>query len=150
MTRQPKTNRNRRNHKAFTLIELLVVIVIIGVLAGTVGLNLLSRVGDSRVAKAKSSADQIVSAVEMFLLDHTAAMGGETMELSFLVERPSFVDQANWQPYIANAERLNDPWGNRFIIRMPGEVNARYDIISYGADGQPGGEGENADIIAGS
>ena len=64
------------------------------------------------------------------------------------MERPSNVDETKWKgPYVQNAENLLDPWGKKYDLKVPGTKNIDFDIVSYGADGQPGGEGENADVV---
>lgn len=143
-----KGNRRqgRRTGRAFTIIEVLVIITIMGIIAAVVVPRLFSRIGQSRQAKAQSDASSIATTVQTFLID----MGKlpDTGDLRFLREEPSGMT-GTWQgPYLSNDEALTDPWGNLYIIRAPGEKNTDFDIVSYGADGQPGGEGEDADIIA--
>jgi general secretion pathway protein G len=136
----------RRRRRGFTIIEVLVIITIMGIIAAVVVPRLFGRIGQSRQAKAKSDASSIATSVQTFLID----MGKlpDTGELRFLREQPSGVT-GTWQgPYLNNDEALIDPWGNAYMIRVPGEKNTDFDIVSYGADGQPGGEGEDADIIA--
>jgi general secretion pathway protein G len=68
--------------------------------------------------------------------------------LEFLLKRPSDVDASTWHgPYLENPEMLKDPWGRPFILRIPPQKNASFDIVSYGADGKAGGTGENEDIV---
>jgi general secretion pathway protein G len=145
---------NRRRHtaerptaRAFTIVEIIVVIVIIGVLATLIAPRLLSRVGKAKSATALSNANTIAQAVNTFVLDTGGVVPGGP-GLGFLVERPADVDAAKWNgPYLNNADQLKDPWGNDYILIAPGQKNADFDIVSYGADGKPGGEGDNADVI---
>jgi general secretion pathway protein G len=84
--------------------------------------------------------------VRLFWADCGAPSPGAS--LTILVERPSEAAADAWKgPYLDNRENLLDPWGKPFLLVVPGKKNVDFDIVSYGADGQPGGEGENADII---
>lgn len=123
----------------FSLIELLVVLVILGLIAGLVVPNIMGRGEDAKARTAVAEVQRISMAVDEFYLD----TGRAPRELRELVERPGNV--SNWNgPYINNSN-LNDPWGNAYNYRSPGE-NRSVDIYSHGADGQPGGEGPNRDI----
>jgi general secretion pathway protein G len=94
---------------------------------------------------AASNASSLATQVQGFIVDHGKLESGASIDI--LWQRPSEVAEEDWEPYVGKAEDLLDPWGNKFVLRVPGEVNYDFDIISYGADGQPGGEGEDADII---
>ncbi|MEQ9094844.1 MAG: type II secretion system major pseudopilin GspG [Phycisphaerales bacterium] len=140
-----KKNETRRRRRGFTIIEVLVIITIMGIIAAVVVPRLFSRIGQSRQATAESNAASIAGQVQVFLID----MGKlpDTGTLEFLRKEPSGMSGTWNGPYISNDEMLIDPWGNPYIIVAPGEKNTDFDIVSYGADGQPGGEGEDADII---
>jgi len=138
----------RNTRRAFTIMEVIVVVVIIGVLAAVIAPRLLGRVGQSRVAVAQSNATAIATAMKGFIMDCGVPEAGA--DLSILLDRPPNVDEGKWKgPYLDNADQLKDPWGNDFQLRIPGEFNADFDIVSYGSDGAPGGEGEAADIVNG-
>ncbi len=123
----------------FSLIELLVVLVILGLIAGLVVPNIMGRGEDAKSRTAVAEVQRISMAVDEFYLD----TGRAPRELRELVERPGNV--SNWNgPYINNSN-LNDPWGEPYKYRSPGE-NRSVDIYSHGADRQPGGEGPNRDI----
>lgn len=130
----------------FTLIEAIVVIIILGVLAAVIAPRFIQRVGQSKQAVAGTNASAIATALELYRADCGDPEAGASLDI--LVTRPGNVEEANWKgPYLRNASQLTDPWGNPFVLVIPGEKNtADFDIVSYGADGKPGGEGENADV----
>jgi general secretion pathway protein G len=128
--------------KGFTLIELLVVVVIIGLLAGFVAPRYFSQLGKSEVQIAKAQIDAFEKALDQYRLD-TRRYPSTEQGLKALVERPG--NEPNWNgPYLRKAVPL-DPWGRPYIYKTPGS-KGEYDIVSYGRDGQPGGEGEAADV----
>ena len=143
MTSKKRSIARGARQAGFTLIELMVVLVIIGVLAALIVPNVLDRADDARATAAKTDVNNIVQALKLYRLDNqrypTAEQG-----LQALVARPSAAPApSNWKPYL---ERLpNDPWGRPYQYLNPG-VKGEIDVMSYGADGQPGGEGKNADI----
>jgi general secretion pathway protein G len=134
----------RRTAQAgFTLIELMVVLVIIGVLAALIVPNVLDRADDARATAARTDVNNLMQALKLYRLDNqrypTAEQG-----LQSLVARPSAPPvPANWKPYLDKLPA--DPWGRPYQYLNPG-VNGEIDVMSFGADGQPGGEGKNADI----
>jgi general secretion pathway protein G len=126
----------------FTLLELLVVMVIIGLLAGYVGPKYFSQIGKSEVKAARAQIDALGKALDQFRLD-TGHYPTTEEGLVSLVQRPA--NEAKWDgPYLTKSVPA-DPWGNAYVFAMPGE-HGDYDLWSYGKDGQPGGEGENAEI----
>lgn len=137
-----------RRRSAFTLIEVLVVVVVIALLATFVAPNLFSRVGDARVAAAKAQIESLATALDSYRLDHgrypTTAQG-----LAALWERPTVDPPPTWtRPYLRKAVPL-DPWGHAYVYTAPGRVNPDgFDLLSYGADGAPGGAGEDADLTS--
>lgn len=130
--------------RGFTLIELLVVLVILGLLAGLVGPQVLRHVGSAKSDTAKLQIEEIGSGLDMFHLE--VGRYPSTQEgLQALAQRPSTA--RNWNgPYLKKASVPKDPWGNDYIYRSPGE-HGPYDLLSRGADGAEGGEGENRDIV---
>jgi general secretion pathway protein G len=128
---------------AFSLIEIMVVVVILGILASIVVPKILSRPDEARVVKAKSDILNIQNALELYKLDNgnypTTDQG-----LLALSEKPSQDPiPNNWKPYLQKLPK--DPWGRDYLYLNPGE-HGEIDIFTYGADGQPGGTGFNADI----
>jgi general secretion pathway protein G len=138
----------RATRRGFTIIEVIVIIVILGVLAAAVAPKLLSRIGQSKTAMAKSNAAVLATAMNSYIVD--CGTPGSDATIAILWERPSGVDEGAWKgPYVENADALKDPWGKEWILKIPGEFNATFDITSLGADGQPGGTDENQDITNG-
>lgn len=131
---------NRRHPRGFTLIELIVVIALIAVLAAVVAPNLLGKAGEAKRKSARVQVDKISTAVELYRLE----TGRYPETLSDLVKKPEGMDQWNG-PYVRKRSQLVDPWGNPLTIEVPGK-GGPFDIVSYGADGRPGGEGDDADI----
>ncbi len=139
--------------KGFTLLELLVVIVILGLLAGLVTPQFLSVVEEANKTKATNDIRTFESALVMFKLNQGVFPTQEQGLLS-LIENPGDLNKPMSYPtggFIdGNSDMLLDPWGNEYLYVYPGSNGNDYDIISLGADGQPGGEGENADINSSS
>ena len=139
-----KTSLPRRLAQAgFTLIELMVVLVIIGVLAALIVPNVLDRADDARATAARTDVNNLMQALKLYKLDNQRYPTGE-QGLQALVVRPGAAPQPpNWKPYL---EKLpNDPWGRPYQYLNPG-VKGEIDVMSFGADGQAGGEGKDADI----
>ena len=137
------TSLKRRAHAGFTLIELMVVLVIIGVLAALIVPNVLDRADDARATAARTDVNNLMQALKLYRLDNQRYPTSE-QGLQALVTKPTAgVIPPNWKPYL---EKLpNDPWGRPYQYLNPG-VKGEIDIMSFGADGQPGGEGKNADV----
>ncbi|MGL4436374.1 MAG: type II secretion system major pseudopilin GspG [Giesbergeria sp.] len=129
--------------RGFTLIELMVVLVIIGVLGALIVPNVLDRADDARATAARTDVTNLMQALKLYRLDNqrypTAEQG-----LQALIAKPTGGPQPiNWKPYL---EKLpNDPWGRPYQYLSPG-IKGEVDVMSFGADGQSGGEGKNADI----
>jgi len=129
----------KTSHSGFSLIELLVVLIILGLIATMVVPNIIGRSEDAKLRAAAAQVQRLSMAVDEFYLD----TGRTPRDLNELVEAPG--DASNWNgPYVNNSN-LTDPWGNEYVYRSPGE-HRTVDISSHGRDGQPGGEGPDADI----
>ncbi len=128
--------------RAFTLLELLVVMVIIGLLAGYVGPRYFSQIGKSQAKVARAQIDAFDKALAQYRLD-TGRFPTTDQGLDALVKRPP--NEPHWDgPYLAKNVPL-DPWNHAYEYRQPGQ-QGDFDLVSYGRDGRPGGNGEDADV----
>lgn len=142
-TRRPK----RRSDEGFTLVELMVVIVIIGLLATVVMINVLPSQDRAMETKARADIATLSQAMEMYRLDNLSyPTGGEGLQA--LVSPPATAQANRYRPGGYVRSLPSDPWGRPYQLAVPGR-NGPFDIYSLGADGAPGGTGENADIYAG-
>ena len=132
------------NSRGFTLLELLVVLVVLGLLAGLVAPKYFSQLGKSEVKAARAQVEGLVKALDLYRLD-TGHYPSTEQGLAALVTRPG--NETKWGgPYLQKAVP-GDPWGRQYAYVAPGE-HGEYDVFSLGKDGQPGGDGENADIAS--
>ncbi|MBW1787319.1 MAG: type II secretion system major pseudopilin GspG [Deltaproteobacteria bacterium] len=135
--------KEKRREKGFTLIELLIVMVILGLLAALVGPRMFGKVGKSKQNAAKAQISMFETALDTYRLD-VGEYPATDHGLEALRVQPDDADK--WDgPYLPKDIPL-DPWGNPYDYVSPGE-NAEYEVISYGADGTAGGEGEDLDIV---
>jgi len=135
------------NHRGFTLIEIMVVIIILGILAMYVAPKLMGRPEEAKQVRAKMDIAALETSLKLYKLDSGIYPGTEQGLLA-LVQRPeSGVIPKKWRQggYLEKGKVPKDPWGNDYIYLSPG-LKGDFDIISYGADGVPGGENENRDI----
>lgn len=136
-------SRSKRS-AGFTLVELLVVLVILGLLAALVAPRVLSYLGSSKTKTTQLQITSFADALDLYRLDNqglpTTAEG-----LKALVEKPA--NATGWNgPYLSQSKIPPDPWGNDYQYASPGQ-HGEYDLFSLGADGKPGGEGENQDVV---
>lgn len=134
----------RHHHRGFTLLELLVVLVVLGMLAGIVGPKYFKQLGRSETKIAHAQIETLVKALDIYRLEMGHYPTGE-QGLQALVEAPG--EAVDWGgPYLRKGVPL-DPWGREYVYRSPGEHD-EYDLLSWGKDGRPGGEGENMEIVS--
>ena len=143
IARMKSSRLARTAARGFTLIELMVVLVIIGVLAALVVPNVLDRADDARATAARTDVNNLMQALKLYRLDNQRYPTGE-QGLAALTAKPTTNPAPpNWRPYLDKLPA--DPWGRPYQYLNPG-VHAEVDVLSLGADGLPGGEGNNADI----
>lgn len=137
----------RCHERGFTLIEIIVVVVVIAILATLVAPNVFQHVSTAKETTARSQIEMLGTALDAFKL-HVGRYPTTAEGLDALwTKSPSM--PASWRgPYLRKAVPL-DPWGNPYQYRSPGEASrAAYDLVSFGADGRSGGEGENSDVVS--
>ncbi|NND02017.1 MAG: type II secretion system major pseudopilin GspG [Acidimicrobiia bacterium] len=130
-----------RLDRSMTLVEVLAVVVILGLLAGTLLIGFSGTFGRAKHEIAKSGMGVVITKLELYRLTHDSWPSTD-VGLAALTDGHAKPNDA----YYLNQGRLNDPWGRRFLFVTPGPDGHPYEVISYGADGQPGGDGENADL----
>ena len=142
-----KFNEGNRVSRArgFTLIEIMVVVIIIGLLAAVIVPQVVDKVDQAKVTRAKSDIQALEAALTMFRLDNSRYPTTD-QGLQALVTQPTDPAIRHWRPggYIPRLSK--DPWGNDYQYTSPGTHSKDYDLFSMGADGQPGGENLDADI----
>jgi general secretion pathway protein G len=137
------TRRDRRQ-KGVTLIEMLVVVTIIALFAALVVPRMMGQADKARRVQAHAQVNSFMTALGAYKLD-TGLFPSTEQGLQGLRTKPEGVN--NWNgPYLPQ-DIPNDPWGRAYLYKYPGEHGDEPDVISYGADGQPGGDGNNADIV---
>jgi general secretion pathway protein G len=131
--------------RGFTLIELLVVLVILGLLAGLVGPQVMRYLGESKTKTAGLQIKDLGAALDLYRID-TGSYPSSAQGLEALVNEPS--GAANWNgPYLRSRELPLDPWGREYSYRFPGD-HGEFDLWTNGADGRPGGEGDNKPVTS--
>lgn len=134
-----------RAARGFTLLELLVVIVIIGLLAAFVAPKYFGQIGRSKTQITKAQIESFEKGLDQYRID-TGHYPGTELGLVALFVQPA--NEPNWHGAYLKKGVPTDPWGNAYIFKSPGAENREYEIISYGADAQQGGAGDDADIAS--
>jgi general secretion pathway protein G len=137
----------KRSDRGFTLIEILIVIVILGILVWQIAPRIMGKPEEARRVKAQMDIATLETALKLYKLDNGRYPSSE-QGLQALVEAPTVgVLPRKWREggYLEKAKVPNDPWGSEYVYISPG-LHGDFDIMSYGADGQPGGEGDDEDI----
>lgn len=138
-----KLNNKLRHQVGFTLIELMVVLAIIGVLAALIVPNVLGRADDARVMAARTDVGNLMQALKLYRLDNQRYPTSEQGLNALLLKPTTEPVPVNWKPYLDKLPQ--DPWGRPYLYMNPG-IKADVEVLSFGADGTAGGEGNNADI----
>lgn len=134
-------SKNSAHRRGMTLVEVLAVVVILGLLAGTLAVGFSGMFGRGKHELAKTGIGVVRQKVEAYRIEHSAWPSAE-LGLAALSDGHA-VPTAS---YYLQSDQLRDPWNNMYLFVTPGPNGHPYEIISYGADGQPGGEGEDADL----
>jgi len=135
------------NRRGFTLIEIMVVMVILGILAGLIIPRIMGRPEEARRTKARIQIESIETALKLYKLDNGSYPTTE-QGLQALVEPPSVGKLASaWREggYLEKGRVPKDPWDNEYVYLCPG-IHGDFDLVSYGSDGETGGEGKDMDI----
>ena len=132
-----------RRVQGFTLIELMVVLVIIGVLGALIVPNVLDRAAGARVTAARTDVNNLMQALKLYKLDNQRYPSSEQGLKALVVKPTTGAIPPNWKPYLDKLP--NDPWDHPYQYANPG-VKGEIDVYSFGADGQIGGEGNDAEI----
>jgi general secretion pathway protein G len=146
MTFFERRKRNRKRSQAgVTLIEMLVVVTIIGLFIALVGPRLWSNVDKAKITKARADIEGLMGALGTYKLDNG---NFPTTEQGLIALRVKPGDAPQWNGPYLDKDLSKDPWGHDYLYKFPGEHGDLPDIVSMGADGQPAGEGINADIVS--
>ena len=141
-------NSNSRSNSGFTLIEVLVVIVIITILASFVTLNIVNKPSEARAAAAKLQVKELQSALQVYRTEQ-GRYPTQGQGLEALVAKPTTEPMPPNYPaegYLSATSLPKDPWKYDYVYLVPGRKGEPYEVISYGSDGEPGGDGDAADI----
>jgi general secretion pathway protein G len=132
------------SEKGFTLLEIMIVVVIIGLLAAIVAPKLIGNIDTAQINRTRQDVRSIETALNLYRLDNFKYPSTD-LGLQALVTNPGETNAPNWKSggYLPRVPK--DPWNNEYQYRYPGQ-HGDFDVWSYGADGQEGGEGNNADI----
>jgi general secretion pathway protein G len=134
-----------RVYRGFSILEIMAVVIIIGALAGIVAFNVIGKIDDARKQTTKASLKVLDEAVTLFKMD-TGRYPTEEEGLKALVEKPTDVTTYAEGGYLKTKTVPKDAWGHDFIYHLNPESGQPFEIMSYGADGQEGGEGKDADL----
>jgi general secretion pathway protein G len=137
-----RRHRLRQFRKGFTLLEVIIAVTIVALLATILVPNVTRWLGVAKSRKAKADVNSLAQQVRLYMTEAGLSRLNDDFELITLCQGDN--------PIIQNANNLRDPWGHDYVVVIPPTVNRDFDVVSYGADGQPGGEGDNRDITNGA
>ena len=137
--------RRLHSQTGFTLIEIMVVVVILAILGTLVAPQILGRIDEARVTKARNDLRLYESALDLYRMDNFKYPNTD-QGLQALVQKPNDPNLKNWRPEGYVKQLQKDPWGHDYVYVSPGTNGAPYDLLSLGADGLPGGTGLDADL----
>lgn len=141
-----RVDHSKTGRGGFTLIEVLVVVVIIGLLAAIIVPSVIGRIDEAKVVRAKSDVQALSTAVKLFKKD-TGRYPRQDEGLKALIEKPGDVE--DWKGYLEGRRAVpKDPWGKEYQYFLAEGGFPPFEIVSYGADGKPGGEDDAADITS--
>lgn len=132
---------SRSLRRAFSLVEVIVAVTIVALLAAIVAPRVYRFIFKANASKAKAESTTIAQQIKLYMTENGMSSVPAEFELIWLTEGA--------EPYLESKKDLIDPWNHEYVIRVPGTEGRDFDVLSYGADGVPGGDGENADIIHG-
>lgn len=135
----------RHARRGFTLVEVIVIVTVLALLMTVVLTRVTGLFGQSQTGIARAQAAKISNALTAYLIDIGQPVPEDGFDLEMLTLRRENGGGPNG-PYLPKATDIDDPWGNRFVVLVPGEINADWDIISFGFDAAPGGEGPSQDV----
>jgi len=135
----------KKRYSGFTILEIMAVVIIIGILASIVAFNVFGKVEDAKIKATKASLKVLDDAVTLFKLD-TGRFPTEEEGLKALVEKPTDVMGYSEGGYLKTKTVPKDAWGHEFIYHLNPASGQPFEVMSYGADGEEGGEGKNADL----
>ena len=138
-------NRPFPRAHGFSLLELVIVLIILGTIMGVLAPRIFGNVERANQQLAKTRMEQLSGQLEILRLE-VGRYPNSQEGLRALVEKPGGMEKWNG-PYLKDATMLKDPWGNDFRYAQPGQNNKAFEIISLGADGKEGGDGENKDLV---
>ncbi len=142
MKSNSSTHLYRHTHKGFTLLEVIIAVTIVALLSMLIVPNVMGLLGNAKQNKAKADVNTLSQQVRMYMVQNGMSRVDDDFDLTKLCEGDDAL--------ISNVNQLTDPWKRQYILVFPPTYNKDFDVVSYGADGQPGGEAENKDIINGA
>lgn len=137
-----RRNRRHARRKGFTLLEVIIAVTIVALLATILVPNVTRWLGVAKARKAKADVNSLAQQVRLYMTEAGLSRLNDDFELAVLCGGDN--------PIITNRNNLRDPWGHDYVVVIPPSVNHDFDVVSFGADGQPGGEGDSKDIVNGA